>query len=232
MSGGKGGSTTTKVEIPAWLEDAAKSNLARADEIAKIGYTPYFGPDVAALTPMQQAAMRNTNSAASAFGMAAPSDPMAGMPAAQDFGGVQGYSAAPLYQGSVDALRASNPAQYDAIRSMFIDPQTGAQPRSPFGGQPAPAQAAAPVNPYASNGSSGRDDDRNSYSGGGSSSTTSIHTPLSYAPGGVNTRNPSSVVNRAAAALSGPQGAPTASNRPVARPSGSSGSSSGMGGGK
>lgn len=217
MSGGKGGSTTTKVEIPAWLEGAAKSNLARADEIAKIGYTPYYGPDVAALTPMQQAAMRNTNSAASAFGMAAPSDPMAGMPAPQTFaGGVQGYSSAPLYQESVDALQTNMPALYDAIRSMFIDPQTGAQPRSPFGGPLVQEQAAVPVTPYASNGSSDRDDDRNSYSGG--SSTTSIHTPLSYAPGGVNTRNPSSVVNRVAAAVSGPQKAPTAANRPVANP--------------
>jgi hypothetical protein len=223
MSGGKGGSTTSKVEIPAWLEGAAKSNLARADEIAKLGFRPYFGPDVAALTPMQQAAMRNTNSAASAFGMAAPSDPMAGMPAAQDFGGVQGYSSAPLYQGSVDALQASMPALYDAIRSMFIDQQTGAQPRSPFGGPLVQPQAAASVNPLAtmwSNRGGGSDNDSGyapSYAGSGSS-TTSLNTPLSYAPGGVNTRNPDSVVNRVAAAVSGPQSAPTAANRPVANP--------------
>jgi len=41
----------------------------------------------------------------------------------------------------------------------------------------------------------------------------------SYAPGGVNTNDPSSRVNRVAAAFSGPQGAPTARDRPVARPS-------------
>lgn len=189
MSGGKGGSTTTKVEIPAWLEGAAKSNLARADEIAKIGYTPYYGPDVAALTPMQQAAMRNTNSAASAFGMAAPSDPMAGMPAPQTFaGGVQGYSSAPLYQESVDALQSNMPALYDAIRSMFIDPQTGAQPRSPFGSAP---QASSPadtlsrlmmekVRTSAIDSSGGSDSGyAPSYSGGGGTGSFGLPDPAS-----------------------------------------------------
>ena len=56
--GGKGGKQTTEVKIPEWLEGAARTNMARADEIAKIGYTPYYGPDVAAFTPMQQAAFQ------------------------------------------------------------------------------------------------------------------------------------------------------------------------------
>jgi uncharacterized protein YjdB len=42
-------------------------------------------------------------------------------------------------------------------------------------------------------------------------------TPGSYMPGGVNTKNPGSRVNQAAAALSRPQGAPTQANKPVAR---------------
>lgn len=127
MSGGKGGSETTSIKIPEWLETAAKGNLARADEVARIGYTPYYGPDVAALTPMQQAAMRNTNQGAAAFGLAAPTDPMAGMPQSQTFaGGVQGYSSAPMYQQSLDQLRAQSPGQFAALTSMFIDPVTGA----------------------------------------------------------------------------------------------------------
>ncbi|HSG19686.1 MAG TPA: hypothetical protein VLA31_02860 [Burkholderiaceae bacterium] len=138
--GGKGGSTTSQVQIPAWLENAAQQNLARADRVAQIGYTPYFGPDVAAFTPMQEAAMNNTNQAALSFGMAAPTSAMAGIPAAQTFaGGVQGYSSAPLYQQSVEALRTNAPGQYDAMSQMFVDPITGAAPMYPFGTGAAPA---------------------------------------------------------------------------------------------
>lgn len=143
--GGKGGSSTTSVQIPAWLEGAAKQNLARADRVAQIGYTPYFGPDVAAFTPMQQAAMQGANQAALSFGMAAPESAMAGIPAAQTFaGGVQGYSSAPLYQQSVEALRTNAPSQYNAMSQMFVDPITGAQPMYPFGTAVAPAAPMAP----------------------------------------------------------------------------------------
>lgn len=146
--GGKGGSQTTSVEIPDWLEDAARTNMARADEVAQTGYVPYMGPDVAAMTPMQQAAMQNTGGAASAFGMSAPSDPMAGMPQAQEFaGGVQGYSSAPLYEQSLAALQESAPAQYDHITGMFIDPVTGAPARSPFGSGAQPGVPGQPGQP-------------------------------------------------------------------------------------
>lgn len=143
MAGGKGGSQSTSVKIPAWLEQAAQGNLARADRVAQIGYTPYYGPEVAAFTPMQQAAMQGTNQAASAFGMAAPADAMAGMPQAQTFaGGVQGYSSAPMYEEALAALQQNAPGQYNAIRNMFLDPQgTGAYTPS----TPAPAAPAAPA---------------------------------------------------------------------------------------
>lgn len=143
--GGKGGSSTTSVQIPAWLENAAQQNLARADRVSQIGYTPYFGPDVAAFTPMQEASMNNTNQAALSFGMAAPTSAMAGIPAAQTFaGGVQGYSSAPLYQQSVEALRTNAPGQYNAMSQMFVDPITGAQPMYPFGMGVAPGAPMAP----------------------------------------------------------------------------------------
>ena len=97
--GGKGGSQSTSVEIPAWLEQAAQNGLARGQQAAGIGYVPYRGPDVAALTPMQEAAMFNTSQASSAFGLGASPLPGAGMPQVQTFaGGVQGYSSAPLYE--------------------------------------------------------------------------------------------------------------------------------------
>ena len=135
MSGGKGGSQTTKVEVPKYIEDAAKANLARADEISRIGYTPYYGPDVAAFSPMQQASFQNTADTASAFGLAAPTtqqDIMGGMPAPTTYaGGVSGYSSAPMYEQSLAQLQAQRPAQYQAIMDQFIDPGTPAPMPSP-----------------------------------------------------------------------------------------------------
>ena len=165
--GGKGGSKTTKVEIPKWLESAAKQNLARADEIATLGYVPRFGPEVAAFTPMQQAAFANTGQAAAAFGLPGGGmTGMEGMPAPTQFaGGVQGYSSTPLYNEMVSALQANAPGQYDFIRGMFIDPVTGDAPRNPFapltGGAPAYGGGPANNNPLASPNS--YDDGSNSY---------------------------------------------------------------------
>lgn len=142
--GGKGGSTSTSVEIPAWLQEAAQGNLAKANEISKIGYTPYYGPDVAALTPLQQAGMANTNMGASAFGLGGTPSPMAGMPTAQTFAnGMQGYSSGGLYDQALATLQARNPGQFAALNAPFINPQTGAQPSAPYGtggGAAAPAQ--------------------------------------------------------------------------------------------
>jgi len=58
MAGGKGGSSTTTVEVPEYIEEAAKRNLTRADVISQIGYVPYYGADVAAFTPLQEAAFK------------------------------------------------------------------------------------------------------------------------------------------------------------------------------
>ena len=132
--GGKGGSQSTSVEIPAWLQEAAQSNLAKAGEISKIGYTPYYGPDVAAMTPLQAAGMQNTGAAASAFGLPVASDPMAGMPTPQTYaGGLLGYSSGGMYDQARSELAARNPGQYAAVNAPFINPQTGAQPMAPYG---------------------------------------------------------------------------------------------------
>ncbi len=74
MSGGKGGSQSTKVEIPKWMEDAAKKNLARGEAISRIGYVPKFGPDIAAFNEADRAARSNVNAMAQAFGMAGAGD--------------------------------------------------------------------------------------------------------------------------------------------------------------
>lgn len=118
--GGKGGSTSTEVSIPAWLEQAAQSGLARGEQAAGIGYVPYRGPDVAALTPMQEAAMANTSMASSAFGLGASPLPGAGMPAVQTFAdGTRGYSSAPLYDQAVNELKMRDPAQYAKLMAPF-----------------------------------------------------------------------------------------------------------------
>ena len=126
---GKGGSTTSTVEIPEYIEQAAKRNLNKAESISQIGYTPYYGPDVAAFTPFQQSAFQNTADVASAFGMNVPltqSNIMGGMDAPTTYAnGVRGYSSAPMAEESLASLAASRPGQKDFIDSFFIDPFTG-----------------------------------------------------------------------------------------------------------
>ena len=134
MSGGKGGSTSSTVTIPQYIEDAARANLAKANEISKIGYTPYYGPDVAAFTPMQQAGFQNTAGMADAFGLAGGGTGMEGMPTPTTYaGGIQGYSSAPMFEQSMAELEARRPGQYAAINAPFINPVTGAQPMAPYG---------------------------------------------------------------------------------------------------
>jgi len=129
MSGGKGGSDTTSVAIPEYIERAAQRNLNKAESISQLGYVPQYGPDVAAFTPNQQAAFQNTSDAASAFGMATPTSHrgiMGGMDAPTEYAnGVSGYSSQPIFQQSVDQLQAERPGQFDHMNSFFIDPFTG-----------------------------------------------------------------------------------------------------------
>jgi len=140
MSGGKGGQSTTKVEIPEWLESAAQENLAKAGELSKIGNPPYYGASVAAMTPMMQQSMAGTNQAAQAFGMGSGVDPNAGMPQAQNYGGMMGYSSGDMYDQALRELEARRPGQYAAMNAPFINPMTGAQPAAPYGaGQANPA---------------------------------------------------------------------------------------------
>jgi len=184
----KGGSTTSKTEIPPWLENAAIENINKARGVSELGYVPYYGPDVAAFSPMQQQSMQSTGNAASAFGLAPQGfDAMAGMPQAQSFaGGIQGYSSAPLYEESLAQLQQKRPAQYKAMTDMFIDPFTGARPSGNYTATPeqtsqmfsnigAGTTPQIPNDPYAGYGDTG------AYVGEGMTDTTNI--------GGVNYPN-------------------------------------------
>lgn len=159
--GGKGGSQSSATTIPKFMEDAAKQNLARADQVSQIGYTPYYGPDVAAMTPMQMAAFGNTNQAAQAFGMGAPTD--LGLPQANTYaGGVQGYSSGGLFDQALRALEQNRPGQYGAINDMFIDPVTG----EPAVYQPPPPPQPGFMRGSVSNGGGGSDRDYASHTQG------------------------------------------------------------------
>ena len=113
MSGGKGGTQTQAQSIPSYVEDAARYNLGMAKDASKIGYMPYYGPDVAALAPQQEQAMRSNFGAQQAYGMIDPNAQFStGMPEPQQFaGGVSGYSSGSLFDQAVAELARRDPEQ-------------------------------------------------------------------------------------------------------------------------
>ena len=129
MGASMGGSKSTKTIIPENQQAAADANLARAQIAAAIGYTPYYGPDVAAFTPVQEGVFRQTADTARAFGIDAPTtnrDIRGGLPRATEYaGGVRGYSSGDLFDQSLLELERRRPAQKEFIDSLFIDPVTG-----------------------------------------------------------------------------------------------------------
>lgn len=221
---GGSSNTSSSVKVPAWLSSAAQDMLKQSQANAQVGYTPYYGPDVAAMTPAQIAAMQGTNSAASAFGLPTV-DPMAGMPTATNYGGMNAYSSGTGYDAALAELKARFPGQFDAIMAQFIDPVTGA---NPAGAMQSSSQQPRSSYDYAGNGNSRAgtgQSDRNNFVGAGPGSSGSLSnlasTAASYLPGGVNTRNPGSLLNTIAGTVrnaASPQAAPTAANRPPTRP--------------
>ena len=121
MSGGKGGSKSTETTIPDWIKDPAIRNLQRAEDVQRLEYMPYYGADVAAFNPMQNAAMNNNLDTAKAFGLLDPNSTLSatsGMPTPTDFDGFSGYSSQPLYESALAELKTNQPdavAQYDAL---------------------------------------------------------------------------------------------------------------------
>ncbi len=126
----KGGSTTSTVAVPEYIEDAARRNLTEADKIRRLGFIPEYGPTVAAFTPMQEAAFQGTADLASAFGTPgggmSMQDISGGMPEPTTYaGGVRGYSSLPIYEQALEAFGQARPGQKRYAESFFIDPVTG-----------------------------------------------------------------------------------------------------------
>lgn len=223
---GGSSNTSSSVKVPAWISSAAQDMLKQAQGNAQVGYTPYYGADVAAMTPAQIAAMTGTNSAASAFGLPTV-DVTAGMPAATDYNGMSAYSSGSGYDAALAELKARFPAQFEAIMSQFIDPVTG-MIAGVVGGQTSGQSqmtARSPQQSFMDRISNGEGPTapytRNAY---GSSTLGSTLSGLasnagSYLPGGVNSRGGilSNIAGSVRNAIS-PQGAPTAADRPVAKP--------------
>jgi len=127
----KGGSNKTKTSqnftLPKWYEDAAKELLAAGKTASSGGYTPWMGPDVAALSPASKAGIQGTDAMSAAFGM-----PTSGgasyLPEEQTFaGGVKGYSSFPGFEESMNALKAKYPGMYDFL-SQFNKINQGSSP--------------------------------------------------------------------------------------------------------
>lgn len=199
-----GGKTTSSIDPD--LKAAALQQLEMARRVGQLGFVPYKGATVAGFQPSQIAASNMLNTGLEAFGFdAAPALSSADL------------SPYPIYQ---EQLAMMDPGQRAFINSMFIDPMTGAAPTMQFG----PQVAVNPITglPIVIREGGGRDrDGMGMATGSGGRGTMSLATPGSYMPGGVNTRNPGSMANRAAAAATSRSygGAPTGGRASKAPPS-------------
>lgn len=140
--GGKGGGNTAQTQVPEWLKGPAERNIGRAEELSRVGYTPYYGPEVAAFNPAQLQSMQTNMDMASAFGLApAGTNVRETIPGATDYGnGMWAYSSGDLFDQAVSELAARRPNQAAAYEGMFVDPT--AQPAAQgFGAGMSPEQA-------------------------------------------------------------------------------------------
>ena len=120
--GGKGGSETTKTEVPDWIKQPAIRNLQRAEDVQRIEYMPYRGPEVAAFNATQNAAMNNNIGTAKAFGLLDPNSTLTattGMPTPTDFNGFSGYSSMPIYDQALADTKTAQPEAVALYDSLF-----------------------------------------------------------------------------------------------------------------
>jgi len=119
----KGGRESKDKTMPKFFERALQQSIGMGQDIAAMPYAEYRGPDVAAFSPMQEAAFQNQQDAMNAFGMQGGQGSY--MPTPVSAGGAIGYSSAPVYDQARSNLAASSPATANYISSFGIDPVTG-----------------------------------------------------------------------------------------------------------
>ncbi len=103
--GGKGGSQNTEVKIPPALELYAKDVMNMSMTAAQQPFIPNQGMEVAAMSPMQVAAMQGANNAAQAYGQHYVPDSIVNqsMPDVnRNEMGIAGHSSIPLYRDALD----------------------------------------------------------------------------------------------------------------------------------
>lgn len=128
-----GGGSSTKVEIPSWLQEPMQRGISRAEQLARMGYQPYYGPEVAAFTPLQEQAMQSQYNAAAAFGMVPQGgNALAGIPQATEYsGGIRGYGSGDLFEQAVNEFEKRQPAQAQIYNSLFAGPNVNNTPIVP-----------------------------------------------------------------------------------------------------
>ena len=120
----KGGRESTDRTMPAFFETALQQGVGMGTDLASRPFIGYRGADVAAFSPMQQAAFQNQQDAMNAFGMQGGQGSY--LPTPVNTGGAIGYSSAPVFDDARANLEASSPAAADFLASFGIDPVTGA----------------------------------------------------------------------------------------------------------
>lgn len=121
MSGGKGGSQSSQVQIPAYMEDALKQQIARAQAVQNMPYAPIMGPTMAGFTGGQRAGMESQAALAQRMGIISPEYDVASgyMPEAIDVGnGLTAYASYPGAKERVLAAFEENPElrrQYEGL---------------------------------------------------------------------------------------------------------------------
>jgi hypothetical protein len=122
-----GSKSTQETKIPAYIEEAGKKALERAQQIQDLGYVPYMGPEIAEISETERALNRNVGAMASAFGLEGPAPLTMGDAEVTSAGGVSGYSSYPAYMSALQRLQEQRPDQYAYLAGLGrFDPITGA----------------------------------------------------------------------------------------------------------
>jgi hypothetical protein len=137
-----GSRSTQETKIPAYIEEAGRKALERAQQIQDLGYVPYMGPEIAEISETERALNRNVGAMASAFGLEGPAPLTMGDAEVTSAGGVSGYSSYPAYMSALQRLQEQRPEQYAYLAGLGrFDPITGAEIAPP----PVPEVTTGPL---------------------------------------------------------------------------------------